>query len=133
MALKFKNQYEFPAKKFFYATSNFVFKELPYIEAQFKERVEQFNDEFFGNPEKILWEAPVKEDEENQEIEEEKKEEQEEKDPEDFLNVSITDSEEEAKKKIVLLTQFKELHRLSYVIRAIEMECAVVPVGSLKL
>jgi len=28
-ALKIKNEFEFPRKKFFYATDNFIFKELP--------------------------------------------------------------------------------------------------------
>ena len=32
-----------------------------------------------------------------------------------------------------MLKEFKELDRLSYVVRAIEIDCASLPVGSLKL
>ena len=50
-----------------------------------------------------------------------------------MLDETITDSEEEARKNIVLLKIFREVDRLAYVVRAIEIECAAVPVGSFKL
>ncbi len=130
LGLVFKDQFEFPAKKFFFAGKDFKFKELPPIISQFKDLVEDFNGNFDGNPEKVLWES---QEEESQNEEESKKEEDQEPNVEDNLDETLTDSEVEEKDKIVLLKKFTELHRLSYVIRAIEIECASVPVGSLKL
>lgn len=56
LAIKFKDQYEFPAKKFFYCTNkDYIFKELPPLITQFKEFIEEYNELFSGNPEKVLW------------------------------------------------------------------------------
>ena len=56
LALKFKAQYEFPSKKFFYCSNkDYIFKELPPLITQFKDLIEEHNQLFSGNPEKILW------------------------------------------------------------------------------
>lgn len=128
MAIKFHGQYEFPAKKFFFATENFVFKDLPQIIAQFKTRIEDFNTEFEGNPEKIIWEMEKQEEAEEQTSEKNENGENEEIN----LDETISDSSEE-KQKIIQISQMREVDRLAYIIRAIEMECAVVPLGSFKL
>ena len=129
LALKF-NEYEFPLKKFYYATEDFVFKPLPSIIEQFKDKVEEFNGEFSGNPTKVLWEDTSEPAEEEEEQKEEVKEPVE---GEEKLNESLTESEDEGEKKVELVKQFYEIDRLAYVIRAIEIECAILPVGSLKL
>ena len=128
MAIKFHGQYEFPAKKFFYSTENFVFKELPQIIAQFKTRIEYFNSELEGNPEKIIWEIEKEEEKEDQISDKNENADNEEIN----LDETISDSSEE-KEKIVIITQMREIDRLAYIIRAIEMDCAIVPVGSFKL
>jgi radial spoke head protein 9 len=47
--------------------------------------------------------------------------------------VTITDSELEALKNAPKITKMKEVDRLAYVVRAIEIDCAALPIGSLKL
>ena len=49
------------------------------------------------------------------------------------FDVTITDSELEALKNAPKITKMKEVDRLAYVVRAIEIDCAALPVGSLKL
>lgn len=47
--------------------------------------------------------------------------------------MTITDSELEALKNTPKITKMKEVDRLAYVVRSIEIDCASLPVGSLKL
>lgn len=129
LALKF-DAYEFPLKKFFYCTDDFEFKPLPPVVAQFKDMVEEHNGEFSGDPDKILWEDNTEPEESPQSVEQVNDEDIEEKPVE---NKEMEESEEEDEKKEVLLKKFVEADRLAYVVRAIEIECAVVPLGSLKL
>lgn len=130
MALKFKNEYEFPSKAFFYAKSDFIFRPLPPIIKQFREKVEDFNEPFKGDPEALLWEEPELTEEQKREAEAKALELAKQKEL-DEENVSITEDEElkepEAPKKL------KEIHRLSFVVRAIENDCAALPVGSLMM
>jgi len=134
LALKF-DSYEFPLKKFFFCTDNFEFKLLPPVIAQFKDRVEMVNNEFIGDPEHILWEdtsePEVEPPKETEPVVATNDEDGDEKAPED--NIPIPESEDEDEQKEVILKKFTEADRLAYVIRAIEIECAVVPIGSLKL
>lgn len=129
LALKF-DSYEFPLKKFFYSTDYYEFKPLPPVIAQFKDMVEQHNGEFSGDPNKILW-ADETEPTDNQQSQDAPNDDGDaQKPPQDK---SIEESEDEDNKKEVLLKKFTEADRLAYVVRAIEMECAVVPVGGIRL
>ena len=55
MAVDFKGQYAFPRKRFFYATNNFVFDELPALDEYNREKVEGFcKAPFSGDPAQVL-------------------------------------------------------------------------------
>lgn len=125
VALKFRNEYEFPSKAFFYARDDFIFSPLPPIVRQFQEKCEDFNEMFKGDPEAVLWEAP--EEPEGGQKEPEAKPEK----TEDDQNISITEDEENILPEMP--KKFKEIHRLSFVVRAIEVECATTPVGAVVL
>lgn len=134
LALKF-DTYEFPFKRFFYCTDNFEFKPLPALIAQFKDMVEGYNGEFSGDQDRVLWEDTTEPVEDQQNVEpvnddiDPLKTNEENKVDED----KSFDSEEKDKKQEVLLKKIVEIDRLAFLIRAIEIECAVVPVGSLRL
>jgi len=54
LGLSFQNQYEFPCKRFYWATSsNYHFKALPPIIPEFAETTEEFRNLFTGNPEAV--------------------------------------------------------------------------------
>lgn len=54
VALKFKDQFEFPMKKFYWSSNNFIFKELPEIDPEYKDKVDEFRQYFTGNFDKVL-------------------------------------------------------------------------------
>lgn len=54
-AIDFKGHYAFPHKRFYYATSNFIFEELPALDEYNKEKIEGFAHlPFSGDPNQIL-------------------------------------------------------------------------------
>jgi len=130
LGLKFKNQYEFPLKKFFWSNDEFKFAELPPINKEHKDKVDTFRTLFSGDHTKIL--IKVTDDEENPDNK--PKDEipeggENQENPEKKL-LEDTDDEKELK---VAPKNFTELDRLAYAVRAIDIDCSVVPVGSFRL
>jgi hypothetical protein len=94
IGLKMKDEYEFPAKRFYWrygnqnltiSSDNFVFAQLPFIIPEYAERCDGFRGMFTGNPNTVLYQ---KEAEENQD-----------KPPEEVKPTdkdSLADSEDEA-------------------------------------
>ena len=110
LTLKYHGSAEFPSKRFFWCTSqNWNFAELQALSSEEQEFVERFNMNFSGEHDRILIEAVddgLSGDEDS---------------------VVPGDDEKLPKKN------FTELDRLSYVIRSIEHDCQVVPVGSFRM
>lgn len=120
LGLNFREQYEFPAKKFFWSSNDFKFSELPAMNAEHRSRADTFRQPFVGRPEEILIEAKG-------EHQPPKKHREEAKDR-DPLADSDDDLDIRASPK-----NFTELDRLAHVVRSIDLECAALPVGALKL
>ena len=126
----YENKYEFPFKKFFWASSNdFKFEELPETLEQHTEFINKYNDFFSGDPTKILenLEAPAGEGD-AEAAQEENQDEAEGGDNGQDLDTSSEDDEIKVPPK-----NLTELDRLAFVVKAIENDCQVVPVGSIKL
>mmetsp|Transcript_96698 Transcript_96698/g.133223 ORF Transcript_96698/g.133223 Transcript_96698/m.133223 type:complete len:104 (-) Transcript_96698:549-860(-) len=55
MGVIYNERYEFPEKKFYYASSSdFVFQKFPAIQEQHKDKVQDFLSMFSGDPNKVL-------------------------------------------------------------------------------
>ena len=110
-ALYYKGYLEFPKKKFFFcSSSNFIFSELPDIQPHHIQNFHKFNTYFIGNPDIIL----------------------EKYDSENTTNLDdelIGDSFKPKLKK----KNMTETDRLSFVVRAIDRDTSVVPVGGFKM
>ena len=110
-ALYYKGYPQFPKKKYFFcSSSNFIFCELPSLNPHQIPNFHKYNTYFIGNPDIILEKY-------------------------DSGNSSNFDEENEGdsfrprtKKK-----NMTETDRLSFVVRAIDRDCAVVPVGGFKM
>ena len=110
-ALYYKGYPQFPKKKYFFCSfSNFIFSELPSLNPHQIPNFHKYNTYFIGNPDIILEKY-------------------------DSGNSSNFDEENEGdsfrprtKKK-----NMTETDRLSFVVRAIDRDCAVVPVGGFKM
>jgi radial spoke head protein 9 len=129
VAVFYEGKYEFPVKKFFWASSNdFKFEEMPETLEQHTEYINKYNDFFSGEPNKILenLETPAGENEDEEKQEEPAGE-------DDQENKDLVDTESEDDEIKVPPKNMTELHRLSFVIMAIENDCQVVPIGSVKL
>ena len=114
LGLNYKEQRDFPLKKFFFASStNFVFSELPEIKEHHIPDFQKFNSYFIGNPDIIL----VKYDSDSQ--------------------LNSFDAEEQIAKGIFNPTikqkNLTESDRLSYVVRSIDNDTHVIPVGGMKM
>lgn len=120
LGLNFKGQYEFPLKKFFWSSNDFKFSELPPINLQYKDLVNTLRTPFTGKYEEVIEEAKEEEEEQVNEENEENPENPQ-KDEDDEIQIKIP-------KK-----NFTELDRLAYVVRAIDIDCAALPIGALKL
>ena len=121
MAVFYEGKYEFPVKKFFWASSNdFKFEEMPETLEQHTEYINKYNDFFSGEPNKILenLEAPAGENEEEEKQEEPAGE-------DDQENKDLVDTESEDDEVKVPPKNMTELHRLSFVVMAIENDCQV--------
>ena len=110
-ALYYKGYLEFPKKKYYFcSSSNFIFSELPDIQPHQIQNFKKFNTYFIGNPDIIL----EKYDSEN--------------------NTNLDDEmvgdtfKPRLKKK-----NMTETDRLSFVVRAIDRDCSVVPIGGFKM
>ena len=70
MGVIYNERYEFPEKKFYYASSSdFIFKKFPALNDQHKDQVHNFLSMFSGDPSKVLIKVEPEqklEDEENQ-------------------------------------------------------------------
>ena len=110
-ALYYKGNLEFPKKKYFFcSSSNFIFSQLPDIQPHHIQNFHKFNTYFIGNPDIIL----------------------EKYDSDNYSNLDeelVGDSfKPKIKKK-----NMTETDRLSIVVRAIDRDCQVVPVGGFKM
>jgi len=128
LGLSFHDQYEFPLKRFYYATSNnYHFKVLPNIIPEFADTAENFRNLFTGNAESVLFnkkegggeegDAPPPEEPPKTEVD----------------SLADTEDLEEERNRRVPPDIFKEIDRLAYVVRAIENDCSVTPIGAFKL
>ena len=110
-ALYYKGNPEFPKKKYYFcSSSNFIFSQLPDIQAHHIQNFHKFNTYFIGNPDIIL----------------------EKYDSENNSNLDDELSGDTFKPKIKK-KNMTETDRLSFVVRAIDSDCSVVPVGGFKM
>ena len=125
MGVTYSGKYEFPEKRFYYATSNnFEFVAFPEINTQHGDAYNKLTGFFTGNPEHIH--IKVVEDKQDDEVKEDKKEQAKERDP-------LEDTEEEDPMKDFVARNLIEADRLLYTVRAIENDCSIVPHGSFRL
>lgn len=137
ISTRFVGEYESPSKAFYYSTEDFKFQRLPFVIWGLKDWISSVEyDNFSGNPKLVLKKLEKKnEASENEEIPENS----DPVEPEhDTLERNTGEEEIEIgeKKKNKMNKNKKtitELERLAFVVRAIENECAVVPVGSVKI
>ena len=109
-ALYYKGFQNFPKKKYFFcSSSNFIFSELPDIQPHHIDNFYKFNTYFIGNPDIILEKY---ESEQNQNLDE----------------VIGEKFKPKLKKK-----NMTETDRLSFVVRTIDHDTSVVPVGGFKM
>lgn len=140
VAYKF-TEFEFPTKRFFYATSSFNFEVLPKPNPLFQEQIEEFNGQFTGNPQTPLFEVMETVVEEMQIEQVEAVIQEESSAPKPDLDAEIEpEPVEEIPEPVRIekrVTQkqvvCREVDRLGFVVRAIEFECACFPKGALKM
>jgi len=110
-ALYYKGFPQFPKKKYFFcSSSNFIFSELPSLYSHQIPNFHKFNTYFIGNPDIIL---------------------------EKYESGNVTNFDEENEgdsfKPKLRKKNMTETDRLSFVVRAIDRDCSVVPVGGFKM
>ena len=114
LALYYKNK-EFPLKRFYFASSDtFIFSELPEIQKHHLRHFKKYNTYFIGNPDTILEKYPA---------------------------TQTALSSYEIEKAIangtfvphIELKPLTECDRLSYVVRCIDNDTSVIPVGAMKM
>lgn len=130
VAVFYEGKYEFPVKKFYWASnSDFKFQEIPETLEQHNELINKYNDFFTGDPNKILenLESPAAEGEGEPNKEENPAE------GEGGENAKDADTESEDDEVKIPPKNLTELDRLAFVVLAIENDCQVVPIGSIKL
>lgn len=130
MAVFYEGKYEFPVKKFYWASnSDFKFDELPETLDQHTEFINNYNGFFTGNSALILenLESPAGEGE-GDDAKNVKNDE-----GEGDANAKDVDTESDDDEIKVPPKNLTELDRLAFVVKAIENDCQVVPVGSVKL
>ena len=110
-ALYYKGYPLFPKKKYYFcSSSNFIFSELPSINPHQLPNFHKYNTYFIGNPDIIL----------------------EKYDSEKYNNFEEENTEDNFK-PIIRKKNMTETDRLSYVVRAIDRDTSVVPVGGYKM
>lgn len=130
VAVFYEGKYEFPVKKFYWAlNTDFKFQELPEILEQHTEYINKYNDFFSGDPNKILenLESPAAEGEGEAAKHDEGNE------GEGGENAKDIDTESEDDEIKIPPKNMTELDRLTFVVLAIENDCQIVPIGSIKL
>ena len=111
VALYFKEKQDFPKKTFFFCTShNFTFTLLPDTKDYHIKIASESNTYFLGNPETILEYLDNSQDDDFN--------------PNDFESIY---------KKATKKKNFTEADRLAYIVRNIEFDCSIIPVGSYKM
>ena len=108
-ALYYKGSQNFPKKKYFFCSSNFIFSELPDVQPHHIDNFDKFNTYFIGNPDIIL---------EKYDLDQNKN-----------LDEVIGDTFKPKLKK----KNMTETDRLSFVVRTIDHDTSVVPVGAYKM
>lgn len=119
MTVNYRGHNEFAHKRFFWCNAaTWTFAELPPLSESDREFAQQFNGFFTGETDRILVEAPEQAPDEDQLGDEEQ---------EDRDSLAATGDEAAS------LKNFTEIDRLSYAVRAIEQDCAVVPEGAYRM
>ena len=108
-ALFYKDSKNFPKKKYFFCSTNFIFSELPDVQPHHIDNFDKFNTYFIGNPDFIL---------EKYDLDQNKN-----------LDEVIGDTFKPKLKK----KNMTETDRLSFVVRTIDHDTSVVPVGAYKM
>jgi len=108
-ALYYKGSKNFPKKKYFFCSSNFIFSELPDVQPHHIDNFYKFNTYFIGNPDIIL---------EKYDLDQNKN-----------LDEVIGDTFKPKLKR----KNMTETDRLSFVVRTIDHDTSVVPVGAYKM
>ena len=108
-ALYYKGSQNFPKKKYFFCSSNFIFSELPDVQPHHIDNFYKFNTYFIGNPDIIL---------EKYDLDQNK-----------HLDEVIGDTFKPKLKR----KNMTETDRLSFVVRTIDHDTSVVPVGAYKM
>jgi radial spoke head protein 9 len=129
MAVLYEGKYEFPVKKFYWASTNdFKFEELPETLPQHVEFINKYNDFFSGDPTTILEKLEEGAGEGDGEAAQEQAQDEGEGAEKNELDSSSEDEQQKEPPK-----NMTELDRLSFVVKAIENDCQIVPLGSIKL
>ena len=108
-ALYYKGSQYFPKKKYFFCSSNFIFSELPDVQPHHIDNFDKFNTYFIGNPDIIL---------EKYDLDQNKN-----------LDEVIGDTFKPKLKK----KNMTETDRLSFVVKTIDHDTSVVPIGAYKM
>jgi len=128
MGVIYKERYEFPEKKFYYASSqDFVFKKFPKLEDQHKDKVHNFLSMFSGDPNKVLVQLEPEAKPEDEEAQQQQEEEQK----VEFDPLASTEEEDESSK--IVPVNLKEVDRLHFTVLAIENDCHIMPHGAMRL
>ena len=110
-ALYYKGYPQFPKKKYFFcSSSNFIFSELPSLNSHQIPNFHKYNTYFIGNPDIILEKYEANNSPNNED-----------------------ETEGDSFKPKPRKKNMTETDRLSYVVRAIDRDCSVVPVGGFKM
>jgi radial spoke head protein 9 len=108
-ALYYKGSQYFPKKKYFFCSSNFIFSELPDVQPHHIDNFDKFNTYFIGNPDIIL---------EKYDLDQNKN-----------LDEVIGDTFKPKLKK----KNMTETDRLSFVVKTIDHDTSLVPIGAYKM
>ena len=109
LAIYYKG-FKFPKKKFYFCSSStFLFSELPEIQSHHLNEFSKFNTYFIGNPDVILEKFS------------------------DNKNININEQIGDIFKPNLKLKNLTESDRLSFVVRTIEHDTSIVPLGGFKM
>mmetsp|Transcript_5433 Transcript_5433/g.9159 ORF Transcript_5433/g.9159 Transcript_5433/m.9159 type:complete len:245 (+) Transcript_5433:55-789(+) len=128
MSVTYQGQFEFPFKRFYWCLSNdFSFKEMPDLNDQHKDFINNDTSYFVGEPSKKLIQ-PAEGEEAGEDPKEDEGEEGEEGGKKE-LDSDVSEQEEVK----VPHKDLVEIDRLKYVVLAIENDCQIAPVGAFKM
>jgi radial spoke head protein 9 len=122
--------YEFPQKKFHWALgTDFNFVDMPDLNEQHTSPVDRDDNLFMGDPKKVLVNVENKEGDEDEEAPADDGGEDDEEGKEEG-NQSDKTEEEEIK---IPPKNLREVDRLAFIVRSIEDNCQIAPVGAFKM